>query len=302
MASWQAHLANFVLRRTVKARLVRSPTPETIRKSLGSMRPGIPRDCVATQTIVGGINGEWMQSKHRVSETAKARTMLYLHGGAHIACSPVTHRPITSALAKQGWRVLSPDYRLAPEHRFPAGLQDAVATYSGLLDAGTDPKHLVIAGDSAGGNLALSLCLSLRAANAPLPAALVLFSPVTDFAWTGDSIRANSASCSMFAHQILPIGTQLYLGEHDPRDPLASPIYADLSGLPPMVLHVSEHEILRDDSLRLAERAKQAGVTVELKTWPSVPHVWQMAHQFMPEGRESLRLVGAFLDRHVPRR
>jgi monoterpene epsilon-lactone hydrolase len=299
MASWQAHIANFILRRTVKAKLVRSPTPVTIRKALGAMRPPVPRDCRATPASVGGIAGEWMNSTHH-RHSDHTPTMLYIHGGAHIACSPVTHRPITSAFAKQGWQVFAPDYRLAPEHRFPAGLEDVVAAYSGLLAMGVEPKRLVVAGDSAGGNLAMALCLSLRAANVPLPAAIVLFSPVTDFAWTGDSIRSNSDSCSMFAHQILPIGSELYLGAHDPRDPLASPLYADLTGFPPMLIHAGEHEILRDDSVRLAERAQAAGVSVELKLWPTVPHVWQMAHQLIPEGRESLRLVNEFLKRHVP--
>jgi monoterpene epsilon-lactone hydrolase len=300
MASWQAHIANFVLRRTVKAKLVRSPTPATIRKVLGSMRPPVPRDCRVTPASVGGIAGEWMRST-RHSQGTHARTMLYVHGGAHIACSPLTHRPITSAFAKQDWQVFAPDYRLAPEHRFPSGLDDVIAAYRGLLAMGIDAKRLVVAGDSAGGNLSLALCLSLRAMNAPLPSAVVLFSPVTDLAWTGDSIRSNTNNCAMFAHQILPIGSELYLGEHNPRDPLVSPLYADLTGLPPMIIHAGEHEILRDDSLRLAERARQAGVSVEIKLWPTVPHVWQMAHQLIPEGRESLRLVNEFLDRQVPR-
>jgi monoterpene epsilon-lactone hydrolase len=298
MASWQAHVAVFILRRTVKARLTRLLTPTTIRKALGSMRPPIPFDCEAQQTGINRVPGEWMRSRKNPST---ARTMLYLHGGAHIACSPVTHRPLTSAFAQQGFDVFAPDYRLAPEHRFPNGLQDCIAAYEGLLAKGIDPKRLVIAGDSAGGNLTLATCLSLRAKNIPLPKAIVLFSPVTDFVWSGDSIRANSKSCAMFTHDMLPTGAQLYLGEHDRRDPLASPLYADLTGLPPMIIHASEQEILRDDSVHLAERARQAGVSVEIKLWPTVPHVWQMAHQLIPEGRESLRLVNEFLDRQVPR-
>jgi monoterpene epsilon-lactone hydrolase len=298
MASWQAHVATFILRRTVKAQLTRLLTPATIRKALGAMRPPIPRDCDAQQTSINRIPGEWMRSRKSSNAT---RTMLYLHGGAHIACSPVTHRPLTSAFAKQGFDVFAPDYRLAPEHRFPNGLQDCVAAYEGLLAKGVDPQRLVIAGDSAGGNLALATCLSLRVKNIPLPKAIVLFSPVTDFTWTGESIRTNTKSCAMFTHDMLPTGAELYLGEHDPCDALASPLYADLTGLPPMIIHAGEHEILRDDSVRLAERARQAGVSVELKLWPIVPHVWQMAHQLLPEGRESLRLVNEFLDRQVPR-
>jgi len=232
---------------------------------------------------------------------SRPRVLLYIHGGAHVACSPQTHRPITSVFAQHDWQVFAPDYRLAPEHRFPAGLEDVVSAYAGILATGIDPSQVAVAGDSAGGNLALALCLSLRASNQDLPAALVLFSPVTDFAWTGDSILSNSKSCAMLSHEVLPVGSQLYLGNHDPRDPLASPLYADLNGLPPMLIHASDHEVLRDDSLRLAARAKQAGVVVELRTWPKVPHVWQMAHRFIPEGRTSLRLANEFLDRYVRR-
>lgn len=297
MASWQAHIANFILRRTVKAKLASEPTPVVIRRALGSMRPPVPRSCVATEMDVGGIPGEWM----RLAKPSRSpqRTMLYLHGGAHIACSPITHRTITSAFARQGWQVFAPDYRLAPEHPFPAGLRDCIAAYNGLINYGIDPARIVIAGDSAGGNLTLATALSLRDANQPLPKALVLFSPVTDFAWTGDSILGNSKRCSMFTHTILPTGAKHYLGRHDPRDPLVSPHYAELNGFPPMLIHASEDEILRDDSVRLAARAQQAGVTVELKLWPVVPHVWQIAHHLIPEGRESLRLVNEFLNRHV---
>jgi len=299
MASWQAYVTNFVLRRTVKAKVLRSPTPDTLRNVLGRMRFPISDDCRASSDVVGGVAGEWMRcTRHRHSNS---RTLLYIHGGAHIACSPQTHRPITSAFAQHGWQVFAPNYRLAPEHRFPAGLDDVVAAYNGLLASGIDANRIAVAGDSAGGNLSLALCLSLRAGAQNLPAALALFSPVTDFAWTGDSARTNSKSCALLAHEVLPIGAELYLGGHDPRDPLASPLYADLGRLPPMSIHASEHEVLRDDSIRLAERAQQAGVTVELKTWPVVPHVWQMAHRFIPEGRESLRLANAFLDRYVPR-
>jgi acetyl esterase/lipase len=221
--------------------------------------------------------------------------MLYLHGGAHVACSPITHRPLTSWFAKQGWRVFAPDYRLAPENRFPAGLEDCVAVYRALLADGVDPKQLVVAGDSAGGNLTLALCLSLRNLGLPQPTAIALLSPVTDFTWSGASITTNSARCAMFSKDILPVGSHLYLDQHDPRDPLASPYFADLKGLPTMIIHAGEDEILGDDSIRVAEHAKQAGVEVQLRTWPVVPHVWQMLHPFVPEARESLRLIHSFL-------
>jgi acetyl esterase/lipase len=133
----------------------------------------------------------------------------------------------------------------------------------------------------------------------PQPAAIALLSPVTDFTWSGASTTDNSDRCAMFSKDILPVGAHLYLGTHDPRDPLASPYYADLKNLPPMVFQVGEDEILLDDSVRVAEHARQAGIEVEIKTWPVVPHVWQMVHRLLPEARESLRLVDTFLRKHL---
>jgi acetyl esterase/lipase len=265
-----------------------------IRKVFNASKPPVPRGCTAKDEVIAGVRCEVM-----TADVAQQGVMLYLHGGGHVACSPSTHRPFTSWFAKQSWRVFVPDYRLAPEHRFPAGLEDCVAVYRGLLDRGVDATQLVVAGDSAGGNLALSLCLSLRNAGLPQPAAIALFSPVTDFTWSGASIEGNSDRCAMFAKEIMPVATELYLGKHDPRDPMASPYYADLKGLPPMIFHAGGDEVLLDDSIRVVEHAKQAGVEVQVKTWPVVPHIWQMLHQWIPEGRESLRLAHAFLHRHL---
>jgi acetyl esterase/lipase len=275
--------------------LVKSPTLVTLRKILGATLHPVPRGCTAQDGIVGGVRGEWMTA----DGVKTVGTLLYIHGGAHVTGSPRTHRPITSWFAKQGWRVFVPDYRLAPEHRFPSGLEDCVAVYRALLADGVDPRKLVVAGDSAGGNLTLALRLSLRAADMPQPAAIALLSPVTDFTWSGASSTDNSDRCAMFSKDILPVGAHLYLGTHDPRDPLASPYYADLKNLPPMVFQVGEDEILLDDSVRVAEHARQAGIEVEIKTWPVVPHVWQMVHRLLPEARESLRLVDTFLRKHL---
>ena len=294
MASWQAHVATFFTRRMVRARLVRSPGLDTLRKVFNGAQPSVPRGCEAKQESVGGVPCEWMTAKG----VAPVGTLLYLHGGAHVACSSITHRPVTSAFAKRGWRVLAPDYRLAPEHRFPAQIDDCIAVYRALLADGLDARQLVVAGDSSGGNLALALCLSLRAAGVTQPRALALFSPITDFLWTGESATSNSARCAMFSRDMLPIGRDMYIGDHDPRDPLASPYYADLSGLPPMLFHAGADELLRDDSVRTAERAKEAGIEVEVKVWPVVPHAWQI-HPWMPEGRTSVEQAHAFLQRYL---
>ncbi|HYM33886.1 MAG TPA: alpha/beta hydrolase, partial [Steroidobacteraceae bacterium] len=291
----QAHVVSWICKLAVKRPLVKSPTVATIRRVFNARHPPVPRGCTAKTDSVGGVPGEWMTADGVVS----VGSMLYLHGGAYVGCSPVTHRPLTSWFAKQGWRVFAPDYRLAPENQFPAQIDDAVAVYRALLAGGVDPKKLAVAGDSAGGNLTLALCLALRNASVPLPSAIALLSPVTDFTWSSPSIQSNSKRCAMFSKEILPFGAEYYLGAHDRRDPLASPAFAELKGLPPMIFHASSDEILCDDSVRAAERAKQAGVEVQIQTWPVVPHVWQMLHRWIPEGRDSLSLVNQFLQAHV---
>jgi acetyl esterase/lipase len=224
--------------------------------------------------------------------------LLYLHGGGYFACSAETHRPITAFFALYGFRVFALDYRLAPENRFPAAADDAVAFYRSLLSAGYPPQRIVLSGESAGGGLALSLMLALRAAGVPLPVAAALFSSWTDLAATGDSIRTNTHRCAMFDGAGVAFSARYYLGDTDPRNPLASPLYADLASLPLLLIHGGADEVLCDDSTRLAERAQAAGVPVELNIWPVVPHAWQLAPHLIPEARQSLRESAAFLRAH----
>lgn len=291
--SWQAHTLSFLLRRTFKPRLARAQTMEQIRKVFQAGTPPLPANCSAIPDVVGGVAGEWVT----VGGVKPAATMLYLHGGGYIACSPQSHRPATSAFALAGFRTFVPDYRLAPEHPFPAAVEDAIAVYRGLL-ADLPSNRIVVAGDSAGGGLALALLLSLQEQGLPLPAAAALFSPLTDLAATGNSIRENSRRCAMFNTESIPRAAQRYLGDADRRIPLASPLYADLRGLPPLLIHVGANETLLDDSLRLAELARAAGLQVESKVWPAVPHVWQLMHRWIPEGRESLAQASSFLLRY----
>ena len=247
-----------------------------------------------TPAHLGGVPGEWVEGPK-----SGELVLLYLHGGGYFGCSAETHRPITAGFALLGFRVYAPDYRLAPENPFPAALDDAVAVYRALLDAGHEPQQLVVAGESAGGGLTLSLMLALRAAGVPLPGCGAVFSPWTDLAATGESIRTNAERCAMFSGADIAPSALYYLGETDPRNPLASPLYADLAGLPPLLIHVGEDEVLRDDSTRLAERARTAGVPVELKIWPVVPHAWQLAPHKIPEGWQSLREAAEFLRAHA---
>jgi epsilon-lactone hydrolase len=290
MASWQAHLSVWIVKWRVKRKLRGVRDYRVARKIFRGEPYRVPPSVSISPDQVGGISGEWVQKP----ESSKS-VLLYLHGGGYFGCSPETHRPITVSFALHGFLVFAPDYRLAPENQFPAAVDDAVAAYRGLLDEGYPPENIVVAGDSAGGGLALSLLLALRERGVALPVAAALFSPWTDLAATGESIRTNATRCAMFHGPDVGLSARYYLGQTDPRNPLASPLYADLTGLPPVLIHVGADEVLRDDSTRLAERARAAGVRVELKIWPVVPHAWQLAAHLVPEARQSLRESAAFL-------
>ena len=290
MASWQAHVSAWVVKWRVKRKLRGVRDYRVARKILRPDPYKVPASIRISPSQVGGVPGEWVEGP-----AATKAVLLYLHGGGYFACSAQSHRPITVGFALHGFRVLAPDYRLAPENQFPAAVDDAVAAYRGLLAEGHPPGSIVVAGDSAGGGLTLSLLLALRELGTPLPAGAALFSPWTDLAATGDSVRTNADRCAMFHGPDIALSARYYLGEIDPRHPIASPLYADLKGLPPLLIHVGEDEVLRDDSTRLAERAREAGVRVELKVWPVVPHAWQLAPHMIPEARQSLRESAAFL-------
>jgi len=294
MTSIPAHLAVWLMRWRVKRRLKGVRDHHVARRILRPDPYRVPSGVRITAARVGGVSGEWVEGPH-----SSGITLLYLHGGGYFGCSAESHRPITVSFALHGFRVFAPEYRLAPENPFPAAVEDAGAAYRGLLAEGIQPKGLVVSGDSAGGGLSLSLLLAIRAAATPLPAAAVLFSPWTDLAATGESIHANARRCAVFNGQDIGPTAQWYLGNTDPRNPLASPLYADLRGLPPLLLHVGADEVLLDDSTRLAERALAAGVPVELKMWPVVPHAWQLAPHVIPEARRSLREASEFLRSHA---
>jgi acetyl esterase/lipase len=290
MASLQAHLAVWITKWRVKRRLKGVRDYRVARKILRPDRYRVPASVRISPAALGGVPGEWVEGPK-----PDGTVLLYLHGGGYFGCSAETHRAITSTFALQGFRVYAPDYRLAPENRFPAAVDDAVAVYRALLNAGHAAQSIVVSGDSAGGGLALSLMLAVRDGGVPLPASAALFCPWTDLAATGDSVRTNARRCAMFSGTDIAPSARYYLGDTDPRNPLASPLYADLSGLPPLLIHVGADEVLLDDSRRLAERARAAGVPVELKIWPVVPHAWQIAPHLIPEGRQSLREAAAFL-------
>ena len=290
MASWQSHLLVMFLKSYVKQRS-RASNRDLMgaRATLNVVRHKVPSKLLGSTETIGGIAGE----RIRHPAGSPNGTLLYIHGGGYFACSPQTHRPITAGFARRGLDVFAPDYRLAPEHPFPAAIEDCAAAYRGLLASGIAPSNLVIAGDSAGGGLALATLLLLRDAGDALPAATVLFSPWTDLACTGASLKRNSKRDALFDGEGMDRATTPYLAGADPRNPLASPLYADLTGLPPMLIHAGSYEVLLDDSERLAERARAAGVAAELRTWPVVPHVWQLFN--LPESAQSMDAAAAFL-------
>jgi acetyl esterase/lipase len=294
MASIQAHLAVWIIKWRIKRRLKGCREVSLARKILRPDPYKVPASMRINPARLGGVPGEWVEGPNPGEVV-----LLYLHGGGYFGCSAKLYRPITVAFARKNFRVYAPDYRLAPENPFPAAVDDAAAVYRALLESGIPSRRIVVGGDSAGGGLTLSLFLTLRAAGTPLPAAAVLFSPWTDLAVTGDSIRTNAERCAMFNASDVAPSARWYLGEVDPKNPLASPLYADLSGLPPLLIHVGADEVLRDDSTRLAEKARAAGVTVELKIWPVVPHAWQLAPHLVPEARQSLREASMFLQKYA---
>jgi len=232
--------------------------------------------------------------------TRDERVVLYLHGGGYCVGSPLTHRDIAWRLsAASAARVLLLDYRRAPENIFPTAVHDVVAAYRWLLEQGIDPAHLALAGDSAGGGLALAAMVQLRDEGIPQPAAAALLSPWVDLALTGGSLHSRAGDDPVLTLAQLQEFARLYLGENDPREPLASPLYANLTGLPPLLIQAGTAEILLDDAVRLAERAEAAGVEVTLDIWPEMIHVWQGFAGFLPEGQTAVTQIGAYIRRHT---
>jgi acetyl esterase/lipase len=239
-----------------------------------------------------GVACEWTSTPGARGD----RVLLYLHGGGYTIGSVRTHRGLVANLsAAARVRCLSVDYRLAPEHPHPAAVEDAARAYRWLLGQGLRPEGLAIAGDSAGGGLAAALLVALRDAGEPLPAAAVLISPWTDLELGAASLETKAAEDPMVQREGLARMARAYLGDLPPRTPLASPLYADLSGLPPLLVQVGTAETLLDDATRFAERAKAAGVDVTLEEWDEMIHVFQAFAPLVPESQQAIARIGAFL-------
>jgi len=291
MASGAARLTRSYLRVRVKSRLESAANFQEAAAIIDG-RFAAPRRGLLRQTL-GGVDGELLRPLGRRPIGA----LLYVHGGGYFAGSPQMYRTVAHAFVKRGFEVFTPAYRLAPRPPFPAALDDVKAAYAAL--AQKHPGAMFIAGDSAGGGLALSLMAALKASRAPLPKAAALFSPWTDLAVTGASTRDNEASDVIFSRRMLRAAARNYLAGERATNPLASPLYADLAGFPPLLIHVGADELLRDDSVRLATQAQKCGVEAHLEVWPVVPHGWQLGARFMPEARRSLALAAAFLKQRI---
>lgn len=250
-----------------------------------------PAGVTCTPVEAGGVSAEWS-----VADGAdQNKVILYVHGGGYVMGSAGSHRDMTGRLSQAaGARVLSLNYRLAPEHPFPAPVDDAVAAYRWLLGQGIQASNIAIAGDSAGGGLALAALIAIRDAGEPMPAAGIGISPWVDMEGMGESMTTRAAVDPVVQKEGLLGMAKIYLGGADPKNPLAAPLHANLAGLPPLLIQVGDAETLLDDATRITERARKADVDVTLKIWDEMPHVWHLFAPILPEGQQAIEEIGTF--------
>ncbi len=275
--------------------------PITGNPSLSETRAGFEKmagafpveaDVKVEPVNAGGIKAEWITAPGADA----GRAVLYLHGGGYVIGSINTHRSLAGRISRAAKaRVLLIDYRLAPEHPFPAAVDDSVAAYRWMLSTGLKPARIAVAGDSAGGGLTIATLVAIRDAKLPLPAAGVGLSPWVDLEGIGESMQTKASVDPMVQRAGLLEMAKLYLGGKDARSPLAAPLYADLTGLPPLLIQVGTAETLLDDSTRIAERARKAGVKVTLEPWENMVHVWHIFAAMLDEGQQAIDKVGQFV-------
>ena len=294
--SFEANLLRLVLRWFVKVRDGRGPTIAEFRRKMARIDwiiPGPPKDTKTIELDAGGVTALRVTGP----ESRDGYHVIYLHGGGYMFGSASYYRNFLWRIARATQaQVLFINYRLAPEHPFPAALGDAVGAYRWLLADGADPRRIVIMGDSAGGGLALAALLRLRDEAVALPAAAVVLSPWTDLAMTGESCRVNAEADPMLDAGQAKYVAQFYLAGADPRNPYASPLYGDPTGLPRSLIQVGGDEILLDDSVRMAQKMRAVGIDVELEVWPLMPHAWPLFARILPEGRRAIDKIGAFVN------
>jgi acetyl esterase/lipase len=248
---------------------------------------------------VGDVDASWIVTPGSHDDAV----LMYFHGGGFQVGSTRSHRDLIARLSlATGCKALGVDYRLAPEHRFPAAVHDACGAYEWLLSRGVEPKRIVFAGDSAGGGIAVSAMLVLRDLGKPLPAATVLMSPWTDLTASGESYDTRAQQDPIHQRPMILAMAKSYLGDAaDAREPIASPLFADLRGLPPMLIQVGDRETVLDDSRAFAQKAKAADVEVELEVWDNMIHVFQQFPLELSEARQAIESIGRFVRKHIPR-
>lgn len=257
---------------------------------------GLPPNVNVAKYNAGGVPVMWLTPCSCVENAV----VLHFHGGGYVMGSAAMALPLSARIAVAARvQVVSVDYRLAPEHPFPAAVEDAVSAYRWLVRQEHSPTRVFLAGESAGGGLTLACLLSLRDAGERLPEAAVLLSPWLDLEATGASAREQARADPVLTPATLNSWASLYMGNLDRREPLASPLYADPSGLPPILIQVGKDEILLDDSVRFTELARKAGVSVDLELWPGMMHIWHIAARWLPEGQQAIDRIGAFIRRYL---
>lgn len=269
---------------------------DDLRFRMAARREPIDLDVRCFAADIARLPGQWVVAANADPDLR----LLYLHGGGFVAGSSSYYLTLAGRLSlATGCAVLAPDYRLAPEHPFPRGLEDSLAAFQWLrLNGPKGPsvgRQVSIAGDSAGGGLVLSMLLALRDAEKPQPAAAVAISPFADLTLTGESLLSEAEHDPIMSPLCLPDFVSRYLNGADPTQPLASPIFGDFQGVCPLLIQVGEHEIIRDDSARVAERARGAGVSVTLEVWEGMFHVFQSHEPLLPEGAQAIRHIARFI-------
>ncbi|MCI0547159.1 MAG: alpha/beta hydrolase [Candidatus Rokubacteria bacterium] len=283
----RAHLAKLAVPTSVAERRAQYERAERVFP--------VPPEVSVKRVQADGVPAEWLEPP-----AARDGVVLYLHGGGYVIGSPRSHRHLAAAIAGTARApALLLEYRLAPEHPFPAAVEDAVAAYRWLLDRGVAPHRLAIAGDSAGGGLTVATLLALREQRLALPGAAVCLSPWVDLTCAGGSYTTKADSDPIVRREGVVEMARAYLGDTDPRTPLASPLFADLAGLPPLLIQVGSEEVLLDDAVGLAERARQAGVEVTLEIWPDMIHVWPWFLPMLDEAPAAVDAIGTFIQSHT---
>jgi acetyl esterase/lipase len=273
--------------------------PPSLEQSRAAMEDGfgemgaLPTACLFEPVTMGGVKCERVVPLGALA----GRTVLYLHGGGYLGGSPRGHRPLIARIAEAARAVaVGPDYRLGPENRFPAAVEDAAAVYRALLEAGTEPGQLVVAGDSAGGGLILALALALKAEGLPQPAGFFAMSPWADLTQSGTSYKAKAETDPMITKAVLDQAALAYLGGLDARDPLASPIFGDFEGVAPVLIQTGSEEALLSDSITMTDVLAHARVVVRLEVWPEMIHVFQFFGGRLQAARRAIKLAGVWME------